>query len=56
MDKNKDIASLIEKKRAELLSLAGKRRGFDEVIVQKSQELDKLLNEFDKIKKGKKAQ
>lgn len=56
MDKNKKIITLIEEKRAELISMADEKKGFDEVIVKKSQELDELLNRFAKIKKEKKAQ
>lgn len=47
-----DLNLLIEKKRAELIRLFEEKETFDEKMVEKSQELDQLLNYFNnRIKK-----
>lgn len=48
----KKLDKLIEKKRAELIRLFEEKETFDEKMVEKSQELDQLLNYFNnRIKK-----
>ncbi|HHU91907.1 MAG TPA: aspartyl-phosphate phosphatase Spo0E family protein [Halanaerobiaceae bacterium] len=51
----KKLDKLIEKKRAELIRLFEEKERFDDKIVEKSQELDQLLNYFNFCLK-KKAQ